>query len=325
LSEAEAAKPTHRNLVFAGTPGFAEASLRALVQAGMAPLLVLTRPDRPAGRGRKLRMSPVKRYAAEQGIPVSQPENLKDPAQVTQLYDLKPEAIVVAAYGLIFPPEILALPAHGCVNVHASLLPRWRGAAPIQAAILNGDSETGISLMRMDRGLDTGPVYVQQALAIRAGETAGSLHDRLAVLGGELLTRYLPSILDGRMDALPQDERLASFARKIDKAAARLDFRLQASELERRVRAYNPEPGAWFMLDGERVKCWAAETAVAAAWPGPDSPPAGTIVAAGRSGLEIACGQGVIRLLELQRPGRGRITASQFAGRDTVPGTQLAV
>jgi methionyl-tRNA formyltransferase len=312
--------------VFAGTPGFAQVALRALVQAGMAPVLVLTQPDRPAGRGRKLRPSPVKRYAMEQGIPVSQPESLKQPSQLTQLYELKPGAIVVAAYGHIFPPEILGLPVHGCINVHASLLPRWRGAAPIQAAILNGDRETGISLMRMERGLDTGPVYVQQTLAIQAGETAGSLQDRLAVLGGELLTRYLPQILDGRLEALPQDDRLASFARKIDKDAARLDFRLQASELERRVRAYDPEPGAWFMLDGERVKCWAAETVAAGAAPGADSSPAGTIIAAGRHGLEIACGQGIIRLLELQRPGRGRVTASQFvAGRNTVPGTRLAV
>jgi methionyl-tRNA formyltransferase len=312
--------------VFAGTPGFAQAVLHALVQAGMAPVLVLTRPDRPAGRGRKLTPSPVKRYAMEQGIPVSQPESLKQPSQVAQLYEVKPGAIVVAAYGLIFPPEILGLPAHGCINVHASLLPRWRGAAPIQAAILNGDRETGISLMRMERGLDTGPVYVQQTLAIQAGETAGSLQDRLAVLGGELLTRYLPEILDGRLEALPQDDRLASFARKIDKDAARLDFRLQASELERRVRAYNPEPGAWFMLDGERVKCWAAETVAAGASPGADSSPAGTIIAAGRRGLDIACSQGIIRLLELQRPGRRRVTASQFvAGLNTVPGTQLAV
>jgi methionyl-tRNA formyltransferase len=313
------------NLVFAGTPGFALASLSALVQAGMAPILVLTRPDRPAGRGRKLRISPVKRYAAEQGIPLSQPDNLKQPSLVAELCDLKPAAIVVAAYGLLFPPEILALPAHGCINVHASLLPRWRGAAPIQAAILNGDRQTGISLMRMEKGLDTGPVYAQQPLAIHASETAGSLHDRLAVLGGELLTRHLPEILEGRMQARPQDDRLATFARKIDKDAARLDFRLSASELERLVRAYNPEPGAWFMLDGERVKCWAAETVADGASRGEGSAPAGTITAAGRPGIEVACGEGIIRLLELQRPGRGRVTASQFAGRNTAPGKLLPV
>jgi methionyl-tRNA formyltransferase len=309
------------DLVFAGTPGFALASLRALVQAGMPPILVLTQPDRPAGRGRKLRMSPVKRYATEQGIPVSQPESLKQPSLVAELRSLKPGAIIAAAYGLLFPPEILALPAHGCINVHASLLPRWRGAAPIQAAILTGDRETGISLMHMEKGLDTGPVYVQRPLAIQAGETAGSLQDRLAVLGGEVLTAHLPAILEGRMETLPQDDRLATFAGKIDKDATRLDFRRQASELERRVRAYNPEPGAWFMLDGERVKCWAAETVAASR--GSEPAPAGTITASGRHGIEVACGQGIIRLLELQRPGRRRVTASQFAGRNTAPGTLL--
>jgi len=313
------------NLVFAGTPGFAQAVLRALVQAGMAPVLVLTRPDRPAGRGRKLRISPVKRYATEQGIPVRQPENLKEPSLVADLHGLKPAAFVVAAYGLLFPPEILALPARGCINVHASLLPRWRGAAPIQAAILNGDRETGISLMHMEEGLDTGPVYVQQPLAIRAGETAGSLTERLAVLGGELVTGHLPAILEGRMEALPQDERLATFAGKVGKEAARLDFRLQASRLERVVRAYNPEPGAWFMLGGERVKCWAAEPVAAQASRGSDPAPAGTITASGRDGIDVACGQGILRLLELQRPGRGRVTASQFAGRNTAPGTLLPV
>jgi len=313
------------NLVFAGTPGFARAVLRALVQAGMAPVLVLTQPDRPAGRGRKLTESPVKRYATEQGIRVRQPDTLKQPSLLAELHGLEPGAIVVAAYGLLFPPEILALPAHGCINVHASLLPRWRGAAPVQAAILNGDRETGISLMHMEEGLDTGPVYVQRPLAIQAGETAGSLQDRLAVLGGEVLTAHLPAILEGRMETLPQDDRLATFAGKIDKDATRLDFRRQASELERRVRAYNPEPGAWFMLDGERVKCWAAETVAAAASRGSDPAPAGTITASGRHGIDVACGQGILRLLELQRPGRGRVNASQFSGRNTAPGTLLSV
>ncbi|HEX6259724.1 MAG TPA: methionyl-tRNA formyltransferase, partial [Woeseiaceae bacterium] len=177
------------NLVFAGTPGFALASLRALVRAGMAPVLVLTQPDRPAGRGRKLSQSPVKQYAAEQGIAVSQPEDLRQAPTLAALAALRPVAIVVAAYGLIFPPELLAMPARGCINVHASLLPRWRGAAPIQSAILSGDRETGISLMRMEKGLDTGPVYLQQPLAIRRHETAGSLGERLAALGGELLAR----------------------------------------------------------------------------------------------------------------------------------------
>jgi methionyl-tRNA formyltransferase len=310
------------NLVFAGTPGFALASLRALVQSGFTPVLVLTRPDRPAGRGRKLAESPVKRYALEQGIPVSQPEDLKSVA--SKLRALNPAAIVVAAYGLLFPPEILALPAHGCINVHASLLPRWRGASPIQAAILNGDRETGISLMRMEKGLDTGPVYLRQPLGIGPRETAGSLHDRLAALGGELLAARLADILAGRIEAEPQDERYATFAGKIDKSSARLDFRRPASELERSVRAYNPDPGAWFMLDGERVKCWEAEAGPSASADS-GTPAAGTIVAAGRQGIEVSCGQGAIRLLQLQRPGKRRVTASEFAGSHTTPGTLLAV
>jgi methionyl-tRNA formyltransferase len=311
------------SLVFAGTPGFALASLRALVQSGFTPALVLTRPDRPAGRGRKLTQSPVKRYALEQGIPVSQPDDLKSLAP--KLRDLNPVAIVVAAYGLLFPPEILALPARGCINVHASLLPRWRGASPIQAAILNGDRETGISLMRMEKGLDTGPVYLRQSLDVGPRETAGSLHDRLAALGGELLAARLADILAGRVAAEPQDERYATFAGKIDKGSARLDFRRSASELERRVRAYNPDPGAWFMLDGERVKCWEAEAGPSTSAGDAGTPAAGTILAAGRQGIEVSCGQGVIRLLQLQRPGKRRVTASEFAGSDTAPGKLLAV
>src|SRR5690606_3658237 len=223
--------------------------------------LVLTQPDRPAGRGRKLTASPVALYAREQGLAVSQPETLKDPALRSRLGQIEPSVIVVAAYGLIFPPELLALPKQGCVNVHASLLPRWRGASPVQSAILSGDSETGISLMHMEAGLDTGPVYVQQSIDIGPAETAGELTERLGKLGGELLARHLPQILDGGLKPKAQDDSRATYAGKIDKAEARLDFRRPAVELERQVRAYDPEPGAWFMLQDERVKCWKAEVA----------------------------------------------------------------
>ena len=310
------------NLVFAGTPRFALASLRALVQNDMAPVLVLTQPDRPAGRGRKLTASPVKLYADEQGLAVSQPVTLKDPSLMVRLRELRPSLVVVAAYGLIFPPELLAVPKHGCVNVHASLLPRWRGAAPVQSAILSGDSETGISLMRMEAGLDSGPVCIRQSIDISPAETAGVLTDRLGQLGGELLTRHLPQILDGSLHFKPQEESRATYAGKIDKEQARLDFSLPAEQLERRVRAFDPDPGAWFMLNGERVKCWKAEIVSRNSQ---DAAPPGTVVKAGRDGIDVACGEGAIRLLELQRPGKGRVTASQFAGGMTTTGTLLPV
>jgi methionyl-tRNA formyltransferase len=310
------------NLVFAGTPRFAVASLGALVQNDMPPVLVLTQPDRPAGRGRKLTASPVKLYAEGQGLAVSQPETLKDPVLMNRLGKLEPAVIVVAAYGLLFPPELLALPRHGCVNVHASLLPRWRGASPVQSAILSGDSETGISLMRMEAGLDTGPVYARHSIDIGPAETAGGLTERLGELGGQLLARHLPQILDGSLRPMAQDESRATYAGKIDKAEARLDFSLAAVQLERQVRAYDPEPGAWFMLQNERVKCWKAEVA-----PGNSQHLAlpGTVLEVNSEGIEIACGEGALRLLELQRPGKGRIKSSQFAGGMVTPGTPLPV
>ena len=214
---------TQARVLFAGTPEFALASLRALVDHGVVPIAVLTQPDRPAGRGKRLTQSPVKQFAAEQGIDVLQPKTLRDPAVVEELAALKPDLLVVAAYGLILPQDVLDIPAMGCVNVHASLLPRWRGAAPIQAAILNGDEQTGISLMSMTAGLDCGPVYASDALPIGDDETAGELHDSLAKLGGRLLVRHFDDILDGRLEAVDQDESLAVYAPKIQKEDARID------------------------------------------------------------------------------------------------------
>ncbi len=305
-------------LVFAGTPDFALASLCSIVAAGFIPLAVLTQPDRPAGRGRKLKASPVKRYAEGHGIPVWQPATLKDGSINAELAALRPDAIVVAAYGLLLPAGILELPSVACINVHASLLPAWRGAAPIQAAILAGDRETGISLMRMDRGLDTGAVYAQQAIPIGDGETAGELQTRLAMLGGQLLVRHLDDILALGLAPVPQDEQKATYAPRIDKKHAYLDWQLPASQLARQVRAYNPVPGASFELDGERVKCWSAELVLH----GPGAP-SGTVVAAGQSGIDIACGDGVLRLLELQRPGRGRVSAFEFESQVRLGGRRL--
>jgi methionyl-tRNA formyltransferase len=296
-------------LIFAGTPGFARVTLAALVEAGLEPAAVLTQPDRPAGRGRRTEPGPVKRYAAAHGIPIRQPATLIDKGLIAELAALEADALVVVAYGRIVPAELLAVPRVGGINVHASLLPRWRGAAPIQAAILAGDRETGISLMQMEAGLDTGPVYAREAVAIGANETAGELHDRLAELGARLLLQHLPDILEGRLAPQPQHEAEATTAGKLRKADALLDWRSPAAELARRVRAFNPVPGARFRFGDETVKCWAAE-----AVDGPSEEPGRVLAVPERpqGGIDVACGEGALRLLEVQRPGRGRITAFEF-------------
>jgi methionyl-tRNA formyltransferase len=304
-------------VLFAGTPEFALASLRALTKAGTRPAAVLTQPDRPAGRGKRLTASPVKQFALEQGIEILQPATLKDAEAAAQIAALAPDILVVAAYGLILPQGVLDIPARGCVNVHASLLPRWRGAAPIQAAILSGDAETGISLMAMTAGLDCGPVYVREALAIGDEETAGELHDRLADLGGRLLVRHFDAILGGSLEAAEQDESRATYAGKISKQDARLDWRRPAEELHRRVRAYNPVPGAFFLLDDLAVKCWRARVVADAA----GTP--GDVLAAGRDGIVIACGRDALRLDVLQRPGKRPVSAAEFAGSMAMTGRQL--
>jgi methionyl-tRNA formyltransferase len=296
-------------VLFAGTPEFALASLRAIVDAGVDPVAVLTQPDRPAGRGKRISASPVKRYAQEKGFAVLQPATLRDEAIVEKLRDLRPDLIIVAAYGLLLPQAVLDIPKMGCLNVHASLLPRWRGAAPIQAAILAGDESTGVCLMAMSAGLDCGPVYACDALRIGERETAGELHDRLAVLGGELLTRHIGDVLDGTINAEAQDEANVTYAGKVRTQDAAIDWRQSAEELQRLVRAYNPVPGAYFELDDMRVKCWAAESTA-----GTDAPP-GTVTAAGRGGIVVSCSEGALRLLSLQRPGKRAVDAREFAAQ----------
>jgi methionyl-tRNA formyltransferase len=302
-------------VIFAGTPDFARVSLAALVDYGVTPILVMTQPDRPSGRGKRTTASPVKRYAEEYGIPLMQPPTLRDENVVEELKAQKPDLMVVAAYGLILPQNVLDIPARGCINVHASLLPRWRGAAPIQAAILAGDEFTGISLMSMTAGLDCGPVYVSASIAIRDDETAGSLHDRLARLGGELLAANLDDILENRIAAVPQDDAAASYANKISSQDARLDWSLGAAELERQVRAYNPVPGAFFFAPAEneeiaealRIKCWCGgRTTSTRAKPG-------TVLASGADGVVVACGADALSMQELQLPGKRRITAGEFS------------
>lgn len=304
-------------LLFAGTPDFALASLRALVNAGFAPAAVLTQPDRPAGRGKKLAASPVKKFALEEKISLWQPETLKEPGIAVKIAAMQPDLIVVAAYGLILPQAILDIPRHGCLNVHASLLPRWRGAAPVQQAILEGDSETGISLMQMEAGLDSGPVFATGVTLIGAGETAGELHDRLALLGGELLVEKLPEILNGTLASVPQDDSVATYAGKIRTADAAINWSDSAPNILRKIRAYNPVPGAYFDLDGARIKCWKAELRDAA------EGPAGSILAAGKKGIDVACGDGGLRLKEIQRPGGRRIRSAEFAAQTELPGKQL--
>jgi methionyl-tRNA formyltransferase len=307
-------------IVFAGTPEFALASLTALVEAGRKPVAVLTQPDRPAGRGKKLTASPVKVFAGEHGIPVQQPRTLRDPEAVTAFAALQPDLLIVAAYGLILPQDVLDVPTHGCLNVHASLLPRWRGAAPIQAAILAGDATTGISLMAMTAGLDCGPVFHAEPIEIGPGETAGELHDRLAALGGSLLVERLDAIIAGELGAIPQDDAQATYAPKIDKQDARIDWSLSAPDVVRRIRAYNPFPGAFCFTApdaGEhRIKIWRA-TAI-----GGEGAP-GTVLRCDRDAVVVACGSGAISLDELQLPGKRRVTAQEFAGQLDLDGRRL--
>ena len=303
-------------IVFAGTPDFALASLTALVEGGRKPVAVLTQPDRPAGRGKKLTASPVKQYAIEQGIPVQQPVTLRDEQAAAHLAKLEPDVLIVAAYGLILPQAVLDIPKHGCLNVHASILPRWRGAAPIQAAILAGDAQTGISLMAMTAGLDCGPVFHIEALDIGAEETAGELHDRLAALGGEALVSHLDAILDGDLEAVPQDEEQATYAPKIDKQDARIDWSLAAHESVRRIRAYNPFPGAYCFHGDTRIKVWRASAIDGQA-------EAGRVLQCDHEAVVVACGEGALRLEELQLPGKRRAPAREFAGQLDITGRRL--
>lgn len=304
-------------IVFAGTPAFAVSSLRAAARHHEV-VAVYTQPDRPAGRGRGLAPSPVKLEAIARGIPVFQPESLKTPDAQQQLLDLQPDLMVVVAYGLILPKAVLAIPTHGCWNVHASLLPRWRGAAPIQRAIQAGDAETGVCLMQMEAGLDTGPVLLKQHLAIGANDTGGQLHDRLAALGEQVLSDGLGLLRAGiKPIAQPQPEAGVTYAHKLDKAEARLDWSGDAQALARTVRAFNPWPIAEATLAGERVRIHGAIALEDNQGKAP-----GTLLAASRDGIDIACGQGALRLRVLQREGGKAITAADYlnARRDLAVG-----
>lgn len=296
-------------LIFAGTPEFAAQSLRAILAAGHQVLLVLTQPDRPSGRGMALHPSAVKTVAMEHGIEVFQPPTLRDPEAQAKIQALGADAMIVAAYGLILPQAVLDMPRFGCINIHASLLPRWRGAAPIQRAIQAGDAETGVCIMQMEAGLDTGPVLLSGALPITGDDNAAILHDRLAELGAKLVITALEKL---PLPACSQPEEGITYAAKIEKAEAALDWRLPANQLERQVRAFNPFPGALAHLNGAPVKVWKAVLA-----PGYGAP--GTILAVNKDGIVVACGEGALCLLELQKAGGKRLPVGQF-----LAGTPLA-
>ncbi len=289
-------------IVFAGTPAFAAVALDALLRAGHDVTLVLTQPDRPAGRGLKAQPSAVHRLARERGLALLQPVALKEPAVLQAVMARAPEVLVVAAYGRILPGPLLRAAPRGAINVHASLLPRWRGAAPIQRALLAGDAVTGATIMQMEESLDTGPILLQAPLPISAEDTAGALHDKLAALGAELLLRALAEA----PAALPQNEAEATYAARIETSEAEIDWGRTAQEIDRQVRAFDPAPGARTRIDGVALKIWRArpEPAAAAA--------PGTVRAAGAGGIVVACGGGALRILELQRAGGKRIGADAF-------------
>jgi len=305
-------------LVFAGSSDFAVPTLAALADDAFEIVGVLTQPDRPAGRRRKLTPTPVRSFAADHSMPVQTPASLRGPEALAAIAALRPDALVVVDYGLLLPPQVLALPPGGCINGHASLLPRWRGAAPIQHAIGAGDSITGVSIMLMEKGLDTGPVYKMQSTNIGETETAGELRVRLSVLCAELMSATLPEILAGRLEPQPQDDRRATYAAKLDPAAAALDWRGQATVLARQVRAYAPKPGAWTTWRGVRLKL---HRAIPLAEQGAGPP--GLVWRAGSEGVDVATGAGTVRVLELQPPGGRVLSARDFLNGRAVLGEQF--
>ncbi|MFQ2720539.1 methionyl-tRNA formyltransferase [Aeromonas caviae] len=308
-------------LIFAGTPDFAARHLAALLSSGHEVVAVYTQPDKPAGRGQKLTASPVKELALAHDLPVYQPASLRNEAAQAELAALGADLMVVVAYGLILPKAVLNTPRLGCINVHGSLLPRWRGAAPIQRSIWAGDAETGVTIMQMDVGLDTGAMIRKVTCPIASDETSASLYDKLAGLGPQALVDTLDAMAAGGTAAEPQDDALANYAEKLSKEEARIDWSMDAVAIERCIRAFNPWPISWFDVAGQTVKVWQAEVVAQ-----DHGQAAGTLLKADKQGIEVATGQGVLRLLTLQPPGKKAMSVSDLLNsrRDWFePGTQL--
>lgn len=306
-------------VAFAGTPSFAVPALDALAASHHRIAVVYTQPDRPAGRGQALAASPVKQRAQALGLPLEQPETLRDPEAPARLSSHSPDVMVVVAYGLLLPQAILDVPRLGCLNIHASLLPRWRGAAPVARAIEAGDAATGVCIMRMEAGLDTGPVMMRKETAIKPRESAGELESRLAMLGASLIVAALDELGEGRATFAPQDSAQATHARKLQKAEARIDWREPADAIERRVRALNPWPVAETKLEGLQLRIWQARVVAAA-----NGPPPGTIVAAGPQGVVVMTGKDALAIERLQLPGRRAVGAADFANSRGFVGLVLA-
>ncbi len=315
-------EPTALRVLFAGTPQFAAVHLQALLDSPHTVVAAYTQPDRRAGRGKKLQASPVKQLAEAHGIPVEQPPSLRDTDAQAVLARYNADVMVVVAYGLILPQAVLDTPTLGCVNVHGSLLPRWRGAAPIQRAVEAGDEESGITIMQMDAGLDTGAMLSKVSCAITPTDSAGDLHDKLAAIGPPLLLETLSDLPRFQADAQAQDDQLATYAHKIEKAEALIDWQLSATALERAVCAFNPFPIAYTEVEGERIKLWRAS---AVNLPGSPELP-GTVLRADRGGILISCGEGALNVEHLQLPGGKALTAEQILNARAAmfaPGTQL--
>ena len=310
--------PESLRVIFAGTPDFAVPTLRALLESHHDVCAVYTQPDRGAGRGRKLTASPVKRCALEHGLEVRQPASLRDAAVQAELEACRADAMVVVAYGLMLPNEVLRAPALGCFNVHASLLPRWRGAAPIQRAVLAGDRSSGVTIMQMDAGLDTGDMLLKRELDIERDETSATLHDRLAECGASALCEGLDLAAAGKLCPEPQVEALACYAAKLSKDEALVDWQLPARQIHRQVCAFNPWPVSETRFRGERLRLWASCVIDA-----DSTAPPGTVLAAGREGVDVATGDGVLRLRQLQMPGRKPQSAADFINAHSIEGERL--